>query len=74
MSTKTTISPMRSVLDTNNLKPYWKLGKLIDYAMLEGIITPNEAERFEEELDLLEKGINRSSVTVPRSVVPDPID
>lgn len=66
------MSNMTPILMSNSGKPYWKLGKLIDFALYNKIISHEESEAFQEELNLLQKGINRSRNSEPRLInLPD---
>lgn len=58
---------MKEVLLNSGFKPYMKLCKLIQHAHTQGIITTDEGMAFEDELDLLLNGQNRSHNTIPRS-------
>lgn len=61
---------LADVLNSSSMKPYGKLGQLLFEALRFKLITVNQFERFEEELNLLEQGINRSSNSVPRATTP----
>ena len=63
---------MQEVLDNRTTKPYWKLSKLLQECMDNKLITPNQFERFDEELSLLLRGINQSPSSVNRlSEIPE---
>lgn len=58
---------MKDILLNTTMKPYGKLSKLIHEAYVRGIITSDEFAAFNEELDLLLGGQNRSHDIIPRS-------
>jgi len=63
------MSKMYEVLVDIGMKPYMKLIKLLYEAHRKGVITEDEFDGFKEELDLLQKGQNRSHNTIPRNYI-----
>jgi len=57
---------MEEVLNNVTTRPFWKISKLLQESLDNNVITPNQFERFDEELHLLLRGINQSSFSRPR--------
>lgn len=67
------MSTMSTILANTSAKPYLKLGQLISFARFNKLITKEEAEAFDEELGLLQRGINRSHNSHPRAYMDNPL-